>query len=152
MSTKKRVTPDEEAIVDVLESVQRAHQSKDAAAIAEAFTPDAVLFSLAPPLTNRGLVRAELEKWLASWDGGVSLSAAELAITVDGSLAVARCLTRMQGRNQEEGAPVDLWYRTTIVLEKSGGVWRITHQHDSVPFYMDGSFGAAVNLKPGPPV
>ena len=34
-----------------------------------------------------GLDRAELETWLATWDGGIRSSVAELAITVDGALA-----------------------------------------------------------------
>jgi uncharacterized protein (TIGR02246 family) len=135
-------------IVNLLESVKRAHSIKDASAIAKAYAPDAILYTLAPPLANRGVDRAELEKWLATWDGGIRLSVAELAITVDGALAAAHCLSRMEGRNRAQGADADLWYRTTWVLEKSGGAWRIAHQHDSVPFYMDGSFGAAVNLKP----
>jgi ketosteroid isomerase-like protein len=54
----------------------------------------------------------------------------------------------MEGRNRAQAEDADLWYRSTIVLEKNAGRWRITHQHDSVPFYMDGSLGAAVNLKP----
>jgi ketosteroid isomerase-like protein len=28
------------------------------------------------------------------------------------------------------------------------GEWRIVHDHSSVPFYMDGSYRAAVDLKP----
>lgn len=149
MSTQTR-TSDEESIVSLLESIQRAHLSKDAAAVAEAFAPGKVLYGLAPPLANRGLDRADLESWLATWDGGVRMSTADVAITVDGALGVARRLTRMEGRNKAQAADVDLWFRTTIILEKSAGRWRITHEHDSVPFYMDGSLGAAVNLKPEP--
>jgi ketosteroid isomerase-like protein len=42
----------------------------------------------------------------------------------------------------------DLWFRSTLGLRKSDGVWRIVHEHTSTPFYMDGSFRAAVDLKP----
>jgi ketosteroid isomerase-like protein len=38
--------------------------------------------------------------------------------------------------------------RVTVVLRRIGGTWKITHQHTSVPFRMDGSFKAAVDLKP----
>lgn len=31
---------------------------------------------------------------------------------------------------------------------KSDGAWRIAHRHESVPFYMDGSNRAAVDLTP----
>jgi ketosteroid isomerase-like protein len=42
----------------------------------------------------------------------------------------------------------DLWTRVTVGLRKVDGSWRITHEHTSTPFYMDGSFKAAVDLKP----
>jgi PhnB protein len=47
-----------------------------------------------------------------------------------------------------DGEQVDLWFRATVGLRKIGGRWRITHEHESVPFYMDGSYRAAVDLKP----
>jgi ketosteroid isomerase-like protein len=45
-------------------------------------------------------------------------------------------------------AKVDLWFRQTLGLLKIDGAWKIAHEHSSVPFYMDGSFKAAVDLKP----
>jgi len=42
----------------------------------------------------------------------------------------------------------DLWFRATTGLRKIDGTWRIAHEHMSTPFYMDGTFGAAVDLKP----
>jgi len=42
---------------------------------------------------------------------------------------------------------VDLWFRETLGLQKFDGKWLIGHSHDSVPFYMDGSYKAAVDLK-----
>lgn len=41
-----------------------------------------------------------------------------------------------------------LWFRSTVGLRRLDGVWRITHEHGSTPFYMDGSFAAAVDLEP----
>ena len=38
--------------------------------------------------------------------------------------------------------------RQTTCLKKIDGAWKITHDHTSVPFYMDGSYKAAVDLKP----
>jgi ketosteroid isomerase-like protein len=45
-------------------------------------------------------------------------------------------------------AQVDLWTRCTACLVRRGTEWKIVHQHNSVPFLMDGSFKAAVDLKP----
>jgi hypothetical protein len=35
-----------------------------------------------------------------------------------------------------------------IGLAKKDGAWKVTHEHFSVPFYMDGSNKAAIDLKP----
>jgi ketosteroid isomerase-like protein len=45
------------------------------------------------------------------------------------------------------GSKVELWFRQTLGFRKIDGQWRITHEHSSVPFYMDGSYKAAVDLK-----
>jgi len=42
----------------------------------------------------------------------------------------------------------NLWLRQTLGLRKIDGEWKIVHEHESVPFYMDGSFKAAVDLEP----
>jgi PhnB protein len=43
---------------------------------------------------------------------------------------------------------IDLWFRQTWGFERTGERWLIVHLHQSVPFLMDGSFKAAVELKP----
>ena len=37
---------------------------------------------------------------------------------------------------------------TTEIPGYLAGTWKIAHEHTSVPFYMDGSFRAAVDLEP----
>ena len=44
--------------------------------------------------------------------------------------------------------PFELWFRSTVCFRRENGDWRITHVHDSTPFHMDGSFRAALDLKP----
>ena len=48
------------------------------------------------------------------------------------------------------GAPdaFHLWSRWTVGPRKVDGRWRITHEHRSTPFHMDGSLRAAVDLTP----
>jgi ketosteroid isomerase-like protein len=38
--------------------------------------------------------------------------------------------------------------RQTLGFRKVAGTWKIAHEHTSVPFYMDGSDTAAVDLEP----
>jgi PhnB protein len=42
----------------------------------------------------------------------------------------------------------DVWVRATDCCRKIDDKWKIVHEHQSVPFYMDGSYRAAVDLKP----
>jgi ketosteroid isomerase-like protein len=41
-----------------------------------------------------------------------------------------------------------MWIRSTLGLKKIDDGWQITHEHNSVPFSMDGSERAALDLRP----
>jgi ketosteroid isomerase-like protein len=41
-----------------------------------------------------------------------------------------------------------MWFWFTAGLRKQNGSWQIAHLHGSVPFYMDGTMKAAVDLAP----
>jgi PhnB protein len=41
-----------------------------------------------------------------------------------------------------------MWFRQTMGLGLTGGGWKILHEHESVPFHMDGSARAAIELTP----
>ena len=47
-----------------------------------------------------------------------------------------------------DGEKTELWFRHTMGFRKIGNEWKIAHEHESVPFYMDGSFRAAIDLQP----
>ncbi len=50
-------------------------------------------------------------------------------------------------RTKTDGARVDLWFRSTVGLRRTASGWQITHEHESTPFYMDGSGRAATDLR-----
>ena len=139
-------TTDRAEIEALFQKLARAHADHDADAIVEAYAPDAVIFDLAPPLGRRGMNRDNKAAWLAGWDGPIQIDARDVSLTVDGDLGFVSALNRMRGR--QGGEDQDLWYRTTICLQKISGRWQIICDHSSVPFYMDGSYRAAVDLKP----
>ena len=130
----------------LLQKLARAHADHDADAIVEVYAPDAVIFDLAPPLGRRGMNRDNVVAWLAGWDGPIQIDAVDVRLTVDGDLAFVSALNRMRGR--QGGEDQDLWYRTTMGMQKRSGQWKIVCDHSSVPFYMDGSYRAAVDLQP----
>jgi ketosteroid isomerase-like protein len=53
----------------------------------------------------------------------------------------------MRGNKKGQG-PVELWFRSTLVLQRGPAGWEIVHEHNSVPMKMDGSGAAALDLKP----
>ena len=62
-------------------------------------------------------------------------------------VAFSTSLNRMRATSTS-GKQIDLWTRATIGFRKIDGRWLVVHEHVSVPFYMDGSERAALDLEP----
>jgi PhnB protein len=139
-------TKDEAEIRGVIDAWARALRRKDADAVVAQHAPDFVHFSLAPPLVTVPDT-ANLEAWFATWDGPIGYELHDLRITVGTDVAFSTSLNRMTG-TKTDGAKPDLWFRHTLGFRKLGGAWKMAHEHESVPFYMDGSVRAAVDLEP----
>ena len=141
---------EEAAIRALIDERVAAIRDKDVDRAIATLAPDIVAFELGPPLglgPAEARDRAGLEAWLAIWDGPVVIEVRDLAIAVGGDVAWCHSLNRLAG-TRVDGRVVDMWMRSTLGLRKLDGRWRIAHGHTSVPFYMDGSFRAATNLKP----
>lgn len=149
MSTTTLTTPlqDEADIRAVIASVHHAHYAKDAAALVAPFAEDARIFSLAPPLSHHMSVQ-DKEAWLATWDGPITLETRDLEVTTSGDLAIAHGFYRLSGTPKAAGRPISFWMRATVSLRRGDDGWTITHEHTSVPFYMDGSLRPAFDLAP----
>ena len=131
----------------ILEDQRAALRAKDARALLEHHAPDALSYDLAPPLVTRGPDVPGTQAWLATWDGPIDLDIDELSIALGDRVAFSTSLNRMRG-TKTDGERVDLWARATVGYRRIEGRWLVVHEHVSVPFYMDGSFRAAVDLKP----
>ena len=149
---------DETQIRALLARMAAGYPAKDAAQIMADFAPGLVSFSLAPPLVTRAgdlsdigggrkvdmSTAAGVQEWLNGFgDAAFEYELRDLEVAVGGDVAFAHGLARMGGAGQ-----FSMWLRVTFGLRKSGGAWRITHAHESVPFYMDGDFRAAADLTP----
>lgn len=134
-------------IIGICQRLGEAHRDKDPDAILACYADDAVIYDLAPPLGRRGMGREGLAAWLATWDGPITMDAEDFDISIEGDLAYTSALNRIRGV-KTDGEMIDLWFRTTLVFTKRDGRWRIVHDHSSVPFHMDGSFRAAIDLAP----
>lgn len=144
-------TEDEAQIRRLLASKVDALKAGDADWLVGSYAPDAVSFNLAPPLQH---VAPELQDadqlrgWFATFDGPVEYEIRDLAVTVGADVAFCHSLNRLSAVPQGSTERFDLWFRSTVGLRKIDGTWQIVHDHDSTPFYMDGSFQAALDLKP----
>jgi ketosteroid isomerase-like protein len=141
---------DDATIRKLIEAHSAAIRAGDAARALAVLADDAVSYDLAPPLQHRRAAardRKALEEWLATWDGPVSQEMRDPTIAVDGDLAFAYGLSRMRGKKKGAG-PIELWYRVTLCFERIHGAWKVVHEHASVPFLMDGSGKAALDLRP----
>ena len=87
--------------------------------------------------------------WFDTWDGPIAWAMARSHGRRSAATSRSRYgLGHMTG-TKKDGEKVDLWLRChRRPAPHRDGAWKITHQHTSVPFHMDGSFKAAVDLKP----
>ena len=139
---------DEADILALAESLIEANHDKDAAAFAAPFALDAAVFNLAPPLIHHGIDLQEKQAWFDSWATPVDLESRDFKITVSGNMAFCHGFLHMTGTKKDSEGRVGFWMRQTLCFERIGGVWKIVHEHASVPFYMDGSLRPAFDLQP----
>ena len=131
----------------ILEDLSAAYRTKDAQAIGRHYAPGARIADLAPPLLRHGFHPEGIQTWLDGWHGPVDIATRDVVVDVDGALAVAHGLQHVRTRTRS-GEDAAWWSRVTRTFARTPAGWRITHEHDSVPFHMDGSFRAAVDLEP----
>lgn len=149
MTTEAHKTTREQ-IRALLNDRAAAIAARDARRAVAHYAPEVVSFSLAPPLRYAGdEVRdpAGIEGWFETWDGPIGYDIGEPVIEAGDDVAFCHGLTHLTG-TKTDGARVDLWFRSTVGLRRMAAGWQITHEHDSTPFYMDGSGRAATDLKP----
>ncbi|WP_405836943.1 nuclear transport factor 2 family protein [Streptomyces platensis] len=150
MTTDIDRTTDEAQIRELLADRAAATKERDARRFLATSAPDLVDFGLAPPLQYKGPEARDqraVEAWYATWAGPIEVTVTQLELTVGDDVAFGHSINRMRG-TKTDGFEVELWSRATVGLRKIDGTWKITHTHDSVPFLMDGSGLAALDLKP----
>ena len=142
---------DEAQIRRLKDEMTDALRRKDADGFVSLFAEKSVMFVLAPPLrfkTGEGAPGAGgVQEWFDTFENDLGYEYRELEITSGEQVAFCHSLDRISGK-RTDGTDTDVWVRETLGLRKIDGEWKITHQHQSVPMYMDGSNKAATDLKP----
>ncbi|WP_246257676.1 YybH family protein [Amycolatopsis anabasis] len=145
------VSQDEARIRELLAEQESAMRAKDPERLVAQYAPEIVRCDLAPPLRTAGaevLDPRGMREWFATFDGPLEFDITDLSVAAGAEVAYCHGLYRLSAKPQGEPEKFELWFRGTVCLRKIDGAWKITHEHTSTPFYMDGSFRAAVDLKP----
>ena len=149
MSIRENDPRSEAAIRRRIESWAKALRAKDLDVLMSFYTPDFVAFDLPPPLRVEGAAthRSGLEEWFRTWSGKIGFDMRELVVVTGDGVAFSRSLNHLHGK-RTDGTETDVWVRATVGFREIDGEWMVVHEHVSVPFYMDGSYKAAVDLTP----
>ena len=149
MAIREHDPRQESEIRERIDAWAKALRAKNLDDLMSFYTPDFVAFDLPPPLRVEGAEphRSGLEQWFRTWSGKIGFDMRELAVETGDGLAFSRSLNHMHGK-RTDGTETDVWVRATVGFRKIDGEWMVVHEHVSVPFYMDGSFKAAVDLTP----
>jgi len=149
MATEKNKAIDEAQIRQLIDNWAKALRAKDINGLMSHYTPDILVFDLAPPLQYAGAdaYRKNFDEWFTSFQGPVGYEIRDLSITTGDDAAFSHSLNRING-TRTNGEETDVWVRATVCFRKVDGKWRVTHEHVSVPFYMEPPYKASLDLKP----
>jgi ketosteroid isomerase-like protein len=149
MTPKNSIASDEAQIRERIDQWAKVLRAKDVDRVMSHYALGILSFDLAPPLQYRGaeVYRKSLEEWFPTFRGPVGYEIRDLSITAGDDVAFCHSLNRISG-TRTNGEETDVWVRATMCFRKISGKWMVTHEHVSVPFYMDGSDKAALDLKP----
>jgi len=149
MTAEANSTTAEAQIRALIDDWAKALRAKDVDRALSHYAADVVAFDLAPPLEYAGAdaLRQSLEAWFPTFRGPVGYEIRDLSVTTAGDVAFCRSINRISG-TRTDGEETDVWVRATVGLRRIDGQWKVTHEHASVPFYMDGSYRAAIDLTP----
>ena len=150
MRRTTRSANDRAQIAMLLDAYTAAIRAKHARAVVALYARTVVAYDLAPPLEIKAKTMRRpnhIQQWFDTWKGPIRSTPKEMEIVVGKDVAYAFGLRHMTGA-KTDGKRADLWFRATACFRREGRAWKIAHMHNSVPFAMDGSDRALLDLKP----
>ena len=125
----------EAAIRAIIDTRADAVRAGDVGALMVDVADGVVTFDVVNPLRRDGKAssRERATQWLESYDEPPNWENRDVNVTVDGDVAFGYGLSHVTG-TLKTGSAIDMWFRTTLGFRRTGGRWRIVHDHGSVPF------------------
>src|SRR5215471_8235972 len=142
-----------EAVAEALirqrvEDLASSIRARDINGVMSLYAPNIVSFDIGVPLLYVGAERKR-RAWEGAFDaytGPIAYEIRDLNVTTDGDLAFVHSVNHVKG-TLASGHTTELWVRWTACFRRIDGVWRIVHDHVSVP--ADLEHGQAIlNLTP----
>ncbi len=148
MTRANTKTTNETQIRKIVDDWTKALHAKDVDRLMTDYAPDVVAFELEPPLRYEGdAYRKSFHEWFTTFKGPIGYEIRKTQHYRGRRRRVCHCLNRISGA-RTNGEQTDVWLRVTVGFRKIDGKWKGMHEHASVPFYMDGSYKAEVDLEP----
>lgn len=142
------MTASDEEIHTLMEGRAKAVRAREIGRITSDYAPEVLIFDVVDPLQTIGsdAVSIRSEEWLSSFHGPIGFEMRELTISASATVAFCHSLNRVHG-TKSGGGELDMWWRATLGFRKIEGEWKITHEHNSVPFNAE-TGKASLGLKP----
>lgn len=143
-----RKATNENQIRGLIDDWVKAVRARDIKGVMSHYAPHFVSFEVVPPLQYTGVdeYRKNWEEWFSTTQGPIGYELRDLSITASDDVGFSHSLNRIS-ETKLTGERTDTWLRATFCYRKIDGKWMVTHEHISVPFYMD-SGKAALDLNP----
>lgn len=125
---------------EVLEGWAKATRQNRKDDVLKNHASDLVIFDVLPPMKYESAesYRRSWNDWQPKTQGEGQFDLENLAVTAGSDVAFAHCFIRCGGTMPDGRSFQDL-VRATFCLKKSGGSWKVLHQHISKPFEPSGS-------------
>ena len=135
MALRLTRTDGEAQVRALLDDWASATRAKDIDGILASCAPDVLGFDCHSRLQLVGAeaYRKHLEACLPCMQGPMIFEIHDLDVTAEGDLAFCHYLARCGGTGPDGQEHVG-WLRGTSCLRRTGGRWRIVHEHFSAPF------------------
>ena len=132
--TRDDITRDATEIGAIITRWAEAVRARNLDGILADRSDDILMFDVPPPTQLRG-IRAYGKSWeeLFGWFGETgTFEVDDVIVHAGGEVAFATALIHCSGEGPKEGK-AELEVRLTLGLRKSGGRWKVVHEHHSVP-------------------
>jgi uncharacterized protein (TIGR02246 family) len=136
----------ERQIRELIDDWRSALAARDLDRMMRHYARDVVFFDAVPPYQHHGAeaYRGTWERMFSILPPRIESELKEIKITISGDLAVMHGLNRLVNSETKEAATCG-WVRVTVTYERQHSIWKVVHEHVSVPF--DPHTGAAAFIR-----